>query len=407
MATQEIKDILDAEIPSPAHAHKPTAASPVHSDWYFSRSGPAWGFGYSDGHVKKFGDQTPRISGLDQGLVINGNGSDNLVNNPLDPSAENPESLNVTKDNLRLGEDRWVLTPTGSNNTWHRIRYNVNLNDGQAFHSSFLVKRRGGRYVAIEHLQSDGTDNKFPRAYFDLRAGETGTVSNPKAQVLAHDITEVAEGWYLIYFATQPYSGWSNNNSFFEIVNSDGGRQYTADGSNTIEMVGQQVGPRGEAPHLNFGGTVNGETVDIFQGGQPSWYNPFNTTVYCEFELLSPGITGNQGIIEGGNSAGQMYIRRDGRNEFTVRNFDSSNGSYSPNKTFSAFERVRAASGQFNGTKRVAANGEVAEGPGLAQLFNVSTLRLASNRGGCAVRVYDVRVFGRLLTAQEMRTLTA
>jgi hypothetical protein len=339
--------------------------------------------------------------------VINGNGSENFVNNPLDPSAKDVGSINVTQDGLRLGEDRWILTPTGSNNTWHRIGYSLNLNDEQAGHSSFLVKPREGRYVAIEHLQSDGTNNIFPRAYFDLKAGETGTVGASNAQILAHDITEVAEGWYLIHFATRPYSGWSISRSFFEIVNSDGGTQYTADGSNTIEMIGQQVGPDNAAPHLNFGGTVNGETVDIFQGGQPSWYNPFNTTVYCEFELLSPGIVKNEGIIEGGNSLGQMYIRRSGVNEFTVRNFDSSNGSASPNKKFSAFERVRAASGQFGGTKRIAANGEVAEGPGLTELFNVSTLRLASSRGSCAIRVYDVRVFGRLLTAQEMRTLTA
>jgi len=405
MATQAIKDILGAEIPTPVHAHQPTAATPLHSEWTFSRSGSAWGFNYANGFVKEFADQTPRISEFGQGLVLNSSPS-NLVSNPLDPTQETYNNLNIAQDGTRLGEKRWVLTPSGSNSVWHRIRYDVTLNDEVACHSSFLVRPRNGRYVAIEHAQTDGTNYVFPRAYFDLQAGETGVADISNAQLLGHDITEVAENWYLIHLATEPDSGWNITASWFEIVDSDGGTQYTADGSNTIEMITQQVASGSEAPHLHGGGTVNGESLKIFTGGQPSWYNPFNVTVYCEFELLSPGFSLNQGIIEGGTS-GQMYIRRDGLNEFTVRAFDSSNGSVVAQNVFSAFQRVRAATGQFDGTKRVAAGGVVDSGPSTTSLFDESEMQLITSRGDAAVRVYDVRVFGRLLTEQEMKTLTA
>jgi len=102
-----------------------------------------------------------------------------------------------------------------------------------------------------------------------------------------------------------------------------------------------------------------------------------------------------------------MYIRRDGLNEFTVRAFDSSNGSVVAQNVFSAFQRVRAATGQFDGTKRVAAGGVVDSGPSTTSLFDESEMQLITSRGDAAVRVYDVRVFGRLLTEQEMKTLTA
>jgi len=80
MATQSVKDILNAEIPRPTFTWRPSRASTTGTDVTHTRNSPAWTYDPTKGLFVERSSGTPLSYGAEQGYLNNGLGGSNILN---------------------------------------------------------------------------------------------------------------------------------------------------------------------------------------------------------------------------------------------------------------------------------------------------------------------------------------
>lgn len=283
MATQSVKDILDADLPKPTFSLVPSRLSPLNNDTTYSRGSVSNGdfqaqtVNPTSGYYK--GTDGPRVFGKSQGLLVEGNNKKQYHDARQPPNGAWPDTYTDTAgrdgidgDNSSFGGtllkdnsqsiDSQVPVPDSTGDTW-AISLWVHKNDSPSImRFDFKVVWDSG--------------SNFERVDVNL---DNGTLDSRYINQGSFHIQESynTDWWRLVAILPSPGN----------VANKKAGtRIYTTDGDVRIDNL-QIEKKANTSPIFSSGSaTTRGEddvTVDV----NTDWFNDREGTFLFDFEILS------------------------------------------------------------------------------------------------------------------------
>lgn len=379
MAT--VQKILDSELPSPTFTLLPGLAKPLPSDVTFTRpdvDDPDPTARTLDPRKSKLvakGADTPRIIGNEQDLLLETGSRTNQVDHSsavnaanwgtsdLDPESEVTSVFEGEKAYEQFDDPntagagylkKFSGTLTGSDEVFHVV-----IEKGTADLIAFQV--RNGAAGAVMEVAYDWTTDTFTTQFGSV-AGEHSREFPFKGP----------NGGKLIHLVFR-YAGSNDDN-----INGDGRVVWLypdedgSGGSTIYHNIQLEEAPTHSFPFATNASatTRGGDSLKLFDGSQPDWWNPNQGTFFVEFTdrryntqkatILDSG-TNNQYIVftDGGN-----IISKDGTN---IAN---------PTQGATPFERQKVAVSFNDSEMRIAVDGTVDSKPHTGTYPQATTIRV-------------------------------
>jgi len=426
MATQQIKGILNADIPQPSFVIRPSAPAPLPNDVTFERSTTGQVLS-PQSNVEQVASGEPRIRGAQQRLIQqpertqkHGAPTDSTQWSADGWSAVNTDASSVAG----LPATEYVEDTTTGQHYISTNQSNASFNSGQYPSVSFILNTNR-RYIriAIFYLRDSDGDSRIYRWWFDtknLTVSNTnhGTDSTP---VNAH-IIKYGEGYRVAGVFKAKDSGVMNRMKI-NPVDNDTSRTYTGDGTSVTEVAHAQAEEGGSpsSPILSTGKTRN---ADVFRANPANDLNGKEGTWFIE-GFLNFRKVGNRGVkainmlkfyegdysSNGGSFVGdfQMRANRDDYVRF-ISGSDRIRGSSAPTAP-NGFEPFRAAISEVRGEEmRLAVDGQSATLSKSSSSSVLDATHIESGGGGLRrnnLQYSEISYRPEALSVSALETLTA
>jgi len=332
MATQQIKDILNTEVPKPSFVLSPSVPAPLPSEMPFGESGTGTGRSGKDnvartldpysGKFEQVAEDTPRIYGSDQSLLVEATSRTNHVKNSADVSSWDTSGVDSVSSGLASiieGENINAYELTGTSDSDKAVE-ECGVVEEATHHYSAIIEQSTADIVKLRAVnRSKNAGRGFLEYDFSL-----GSISNSGGGV---DDTHSR-----ILPFTGPNGGEVVRIGFSANVFGEGGDQLeihyypsVGGGDKSILHHAQvEVAPNSSSPILTQGSATTraGDDYSIFSGGQPSWWNPNEGTFFVEIVPLYQNTNDDQRILNGEDLDHRyLYLDEDG----DLRAFDGTN----------------------------------------------------------------------------------
>jgi hypothetical protein len=296
MATQSVKDILDAEIPPPTWVLNPTKANPLPSEVDFSRNSRGRTLD-TDGTFKFVGKDTPRIYGAQQDLLVEKESKQLVYNPQVSVAAWNRRQLSsFFESGTVFGFTNTKLREDTSNDRHGVIDFAFDAQSGSSVTISALVFGLNRDAVTWRVNFNDGSNNRRSTGAVRLSTGGTlNSMGYPIADFVRAGSIPVRGGWYLTYVTIENIE--SSYDLDWVFIGSHDGNSSTFPGNTSaglnIAYLQAEGGVTPTTPII--GDTKAGATGDIRKkdniaksySSSPDWWSTEGTWV-IEWVRQSP-----------------------------------------------------------------------------------------------------------------------
>ncbi|MEH2393699.1 MAG: hypothetical protein V7K21_19230 [Nostoc sp.] len=191
------------------------------------------------------------------------------------------------------GTNTAQLITTSATSECGFTEFSINATTNTTYTSSVFVKQNTCRYFILRLLPASGNAS----CWFDL---QTGTVSFSDTAIVSATITPYPNGWYRISATATVGSSVAYQNRFdFRLASTTGSFGNVV--GQSLYMWGAQVevgaNPSSYIPTTGATVTRAADNCYINSSNFSSWYNPAQSTIYCDAYTPLAVITPNSGYF--------------------------------------------------------------------------------------------------------------
>jgi hypothetical protein len=386
MATQAVKDILDAQIPKPVWALNPTHASPIGGATHSTTgtevaSDSRTAFSSQSGKFIEYGDR-PRIGGTSQSLVFEGGNSRNEVEFSSDFDGWVLETSSVYKGDVvsliysAESNSKYIYASNASD----RISTAAGTLSGGVEVATLIFEERDSSQIKFMVENTTGTPSYYVfRIKIDINGDSTLSASLDRG------------GFYDVSTTLITGSGPAYGNPVHRVQVVYGGNDANSAGDNRrVRVYPNGLGESGDVgvavhhtqveetaqpgtPIVTGSGPADrsGEDVTIWST-QPDWWNEQEMTLVIEFTPQYTRIE-EKSVFFGENTYSRWGYMSAGGPPFAFKTYDGTN-VVNLGDSIIAHEKNRVAIAATQDRVHLAANGQSTQGPHNGNLFTISQL---------------------------------
>lgn len=264
-----VQSILDAEIPAPSWAWRPSTAAPLRSEMSFTRSTAKWALSPQQRFEEKLAGE-PVIGGPDAGFIRAPQFTQLLPDSTtLSGASWGQTNVTVTEDaGTALGQPYDEIRETTATGLHRILNSGFTSSDGADL-SVVLVARPAGRdWVRLFsnlNLTSDDSNQGSAYAEFNLATGAVQNKTATDAAIAATGVSELAGGWVQAELDVNIDAGIYASQIRADLLQSAGTDNYTGVASRGIDVIvaNIQEGTDSAAPPAFATGDVNQDQADF------------------------------------------------------------------------------------------------------------------------------------------------
>jgi len=409
MATQSVKDILNTEVPKPSFVLSPSVPAPLPSGVTVTRNGGDNVARTLDPYSGKFEhvpEDTPRVYGDDQSLLVEAASRTNHVNYSADYTQWVNDGTTINFASSILG---------GQNATSYQIINNGSQSDSiQAQAGSFsssmevvwAILEEGNSTSYEVGARDTNNFNTIGGFIYDLQNGNIfPTGASNTISVNKRTITNNGPNGGKVVLCVARYdptdginvSGAGREAQHFPDTNGNSGNAI-------VHQTQIEEAPNASSPIVTTSSakTRAGDNYTIFSGGQPDWWNPNEGTLFVEAVMPAYNHSGVMQVLsDSGADERWIGIQSDGGVLSFNGDAASVSKSISPYNTFKAATTVRGSEFQ---TVVDGVAGQNASTNG--NLLSINTLSMGRS-SNLILTVKQILYYPRALPESTLNTLTS
>lgn len=392
MATQQIKDILDTEIPDPALSVSFNRQAPVPPEMTFQRAGKAWQYNPSKGQYESVPADTLRSHGSDGAALIERSAATNYVpwsNDFSKWTTFNGASVKSQKTPLLEGKQAYLVA---ANETDSFIRLGSGTFSGSQESAYFIFERTPKDSIDLEIRNTDQSSTVV-RARYTFGSGasivsgsgearfqvieEDGALNNPESSIIALQAL---------------YTGTGGDGRAMNIFPDPVG----GDNQSTFHHAQINHWPTPSSPFPTSGSAEKREAdeleltnFDAYTSRKGTFLTVITPTLYDQ-KFSDAGFFGTVG--------GEIFGVNMGSEPFSFQSSDRTNPLLKIDNFISPYEKTRLVAGFTENKRRISANNTTASGAHDGDLNDESQLPRLLGFNSAPFLLHELRYYPEYLS---------